>query len=364
LRAPRPALIGGIAIAIAVTPVLAATALAADPTVIVRAGDTLTAISRRHGVSIDRLVRLNAIADPNRIFAGQRLRIGGHDKAAERAPKRQSSAVHIVAFGSTLSGIAGAYGVSVTSIAKANGIIDPNRIFAGQRLVIPGHQPAPSRRPPAPSRPAPPKDRAADRVHVVAAGEHLTGIAVRYGVTVSQIVAANAIADPSHILAGQRLTIPGGLASGPAKAARPSMPPSMARLVAERGAIRRVIVEEADRFGVPRALVLAVAWQESGWQQHVVSSAGAVGVMQLLPATAEWVGDAMLGRPVQIYDARSNIAAGVRLLRHYLDRYGGSRDLVLAAYYQGQTAVDRYGVYAISRPYIASIKVLERLFGS
>jgi soluble lytic murein transglycosylase-like protein len=137
----------------------------------------------------------------------------------------------------------------------------------------------------------------------------------------------------------------------------------MARLVAERHAIRRMLVDQADRFGVPRPLVLAVAWQESGWQQGVTSSAGAVGVMQLLPATAEWIGDTMLGRPVRINDARSNIAAGVRLLRHYLDRYGRNRNLVLAAYYQGQSAVDRHGVYAVSRPYIASIKALERLFG-
>ena len=62
-------------------------------------------------------------------------------------------------------------------------------------------------------------------------------------------------------------------------------------------------------------------------------------------------------------DTRENIRAGVRLLAHYLARYAGDRDRVLAAYYQGQTAVDRYGVYSVSRPYIASILVLERLFG-
>ena len=363
MRARRPALIGGIAIAIAVTPVLAATVVAADPTVLVQHGDTLTAISRRHGVSIDRLVTLNAIADPNRIYAGQRLRVRGDHKPAAAASKRPASAVHIVTIGSNLSSIASSYGVSVNSIAAANGIADPNRILAGHRLVIPGVQPSPSRSSRALSQPARPKEQAAARVHVVAPGEHLTGIAARYGVTVSQIVSANAIAEPSHILAGQRLTIPGGRTASPTKAARPRMPASMARLVAERHAIRRMLVDQADRFGVPRPLVLAVAWQESGWQQGVTSSAGAVGVMQLLPATAEWIGDTMLGRPVRINDARSNVAAGARLLRHYLDRYGGNRDLALAAYYQGQSAVDRHGVYPVSRPYIASIKALVRLFG-
>ncbi len=94
-----------------------------------------------------------------------------------------------------------------------------------------------------------------------------------------------------------------------------------------------------------------------------MSHAGAVGVMQLMPGTADWIGQTMLGRPVRIRDARSNIVAGIWLLRHYLDRYDGNRDLVLAAYYQGQRAVDSHGIYPVSRPYIASIRSLERLFG-
>jgi LysM repeat protein len=356
-------LLWGIALATAITPAVAASALGADPSVLIRSGDTLTGISMRHGVSINRLVELNRIDDPNRIYAGQRLRLGRDSSRDASAPTPDASTVHVVASGSTLWGIARSYGVSMSSIVAANGIADPSRIFAGQRLVIPGVRPAPSEPSRPPSSPARPKAEAGGRVHVVAIGEHLTGIAARYGVTVSEIAAANAIADPSRIFAGQRLTIPGGRPAQQDTVQRPSLPASMARLVAERRAIRQMIVQEADRFGVPRALALAVAWQESGWQQGVVSSAGAVGVMQLLPATAEWVGDTMLGKPVQINDARSNIAAGARLLRHYLDRYGGNRDLTLAAYYQGQTAADRYGVYAVSRPYIASIKLLERLFG-
>jgi soluble lytic murein transglycosylase-like protein len=141
------------------------------------------------------------------------------------------------------------------------------------------------------------------------------------------------------------------------------MPASMATLVAERDAVRRMIVEEANRYDVPAALALAVAWQESGWQQGVVSYAGAVGVMQLMPATAEWVGDAMLRSRVEIRDTRHNIRAGVRLLAHYLGHYDGDRARVLAAYYQGQWATDHHGIYPVSRPYIASITVLERIFG-
>jgi soluble lytic murein transglycosylase-like protein len=273
-------------------PILATGARAADE-VVVRAGETLTSISRRHGVSIDRIVELNAIANPSRIYAGQRLRLEG-------APTRTASEA---------------------------------------------------------AKPAP----ATSRTHTVRSGEHLTGIARHYGVTIAQIVAANGIPNASRIYAGQRLTIPGAASARPA-AARAAMPATMATLVARRDAVRRVIVEEARRFGVPKAFALAVAWQESGWQQGVVSHAGAIGVMQLLPTTADWVGQAMLGTPIDPRDLRQNVRGGVRLLAHYLDRYDGDRAKALAAYYQGQTAVDRHGIYPVSRPYIASIAVLEALF--
>ncbi len=291
-RSRRSIAIASLTAALLAGPLLASIALAADP-IVVQPGDTLTSISRRHGVAIETLVRLNGIENPNRILAGQRLRL----------------------------------------------------------------EPAPA----APSGGAAPAPAATTRTHVVRAGEHLTGIARHYGTTIDAIVRANGITDPSRIYAGQRLTIP--VAGAPAAGSSSRMPASMAALVRERESVRRVIVEEARRYGVPPAFAMAVAWQESGWRQDVVSSAGAIGVMQLLPSTADWVGESMLGTPIDARDLRQNVRGGVRLLAHYLDRYDGNRALVLAAYYQGQTAVDRHGIYAVSRPYIASITALEALFG-
>lgn len=299
----------GLAATLTAAPLLAGVAFAADPVVIVKGGDTLTGISKRQGVAISDIVALNGLADANRIYVGQRL-----------------------------------------------------------RMVAPTPAPA-AGSPPGPAAPAP---TAAAHVHTVARGESLWTIARRYGVSVSAIVGANAIANPSRIYGGQQLTIPGGAPATPVAApaapasaapAAPAMPASMAARVAARDAVRQLIVTEAQRFGVPPALALAVAWQESGWRQQVVSSAGAVGIMQLMPATAAWVGEAMLGTPVDIHDPTHNARAGVRLLAHYLQRYDGDRDLVLAAYYQGQYATDRHGIYAVTRPYIASIRVLEVLFG-
>ena len=366
MRAPRLALIGGITIAIASTPVLAATVLAADPTVVVQPGDTLTGIGRRHGVSVRRLIDLNGLADPNWIVAGQRLRIGRDGSGSSGAPRAsESRRVHIVSAGSTLSHVALRYGASVSAIAAANGIANPSLIFAGQRLVIPGAS-APRESGSRAAGGGRSARRAEAVVHVVSRGSTLWHIALRYGASVSAIAAANRIANPSRIFVGQRLVIPGaGAPAAPAAraASRPEMSASMARLVARRDWMRGVLEREADHHGVPRSLVLAVAWQESGWQQKVVSHAGAVGVMQLMPGTAEWIGDTMIGRRVRIHQARDNVHAGVRLLRHYLDRYDGDLDLVLAAYYQGQRAVDTHGVYRVSRPYIASIRSLKRLFG-
>ena len=355
------ATLAGLGTAVLAAPILATVALAADE-VIVRPGDTLTAIAGRHDVTIERLVDLNALANPNRIFAGQRLRLVPAQPAPNppaAAPVVAAQQVHVVRAGEHLTGIARHYGVAIAAVASANGLSDPSRIHAGQRLTIPGTA-APAATAPAPPPAAAPAV-ATQQVHVVRAGEHLTGIARQYGVAIAAVASANGLSDPSRIYAGQRLTIPGTAA--PAAAASKGLPASMAALVAARDAVRRVIVEEADRYGVPPGLALAVAWQESGWQQGVVSHANAVGVMQLLPATGEWVGTAMLGTTVDIRDLRQNVRAGARLLAHYLDRYDGNRDLVLAAYYQGQTAVDRHGVYPVSRSYIASIKVLESLFG-
>ena len=287
--------LAALATVLVVGPVLATVVLAADPTVTVKHGDTLTGIARRHGLDLASIVALNQLPDPNRIYPGQELRIG----------------------------------------------IDP---ASAPALAVQAVAPAEA------------------RVHVVARGENLTRIAAQYGVTVAAIVQANGIANPSRIIGGQRLVIP-GVTAAPAAAPAGAMPQSMADLVGQRDAVRQVIVEEANQYGVPVALALAVAWQESGWRQGVVSSAGAEGVMQLMPATAEWVGDAMLGHRFDINDTRLNVRGGVRLLAHYLARYAGDLDLVLAAYYQGQSAVDRHGVYPVSWPYIASIKALQRLFG-
>jgi LysM repeat protein len=352
-------LVGALALALGAGSIIAGSAAATDRVVVVRPGQTLSEIALEQGVTVPQLVALNGISNPDRIFAGQQLVVAREAPAPAAAAPAAAPATHRVAYGETLTGIAARYGTSIAAIAAANGIGNPSLIRIGQVLALPNGPPAQ----PAAARAAATPVAAAPATHRVAYGETLTGIAARYGSSVAAIAAANGIGNPSYIRVGQVLVVPQG--SSAVVSTAPSTggaPASIAALVAQRDGVRQLIVAEATAQGVPPALALAVAWQESGWQQSVVSSAGAIGIMQLIPASGEWVAQSMLGEPVNLYDAGSNVRAGVRLLRHYLDRYAGDRSLALAAYYQGQTAVDRHGVYRRSRPYIASILRLEQVF--
>jgi LysM repeat protein len=326
--------------------------------IVVRRGDTLSGIAAAHGLTVADLVRWNQIPNPRLIFPGQHLVL--HAPPTPPVPTPPLAPVtHVVARGETLSGIAGRFGTTVRALAAANDIANPSFIRTGQRLVIPGTVAATQSV--APASVSPPPAVALGRVHVVARGETLIGIAGRYGVTVSALASANQISNPSFIRTGQHLTIPGAGTATPPTTSAPALPATTAALMASRSQIRDAIAAAARADNIPVALALAVAWQESGWQQGVVSSAGAVGVMQLMPGSADWVARSMLGEAPRITDAVWNIRAGVRLLHFYLERYDGNRAKTLAAYYQGMTALERDGIYRSTQPYITSVGALEAM---
>lgn len=151
----------------------------------VREGDTLAEIAAEHGVSTQALADANDLANPNRIFVGQVLTIPGENGSPDRT--------HTVAWGDTLGTIAFEYSTTVSHISAANGIANPNRIYPGQVLLIPtGSVTAPSANP---------------RTHTVRAGESLATIASRYGVSVEQIREANGITNANLIFVGSTLAI-------------------------------------------------------------------------------------------------------------------------------------------------------------
>ena len=108
---------------------------ASAATYTIQSGDTLGGIAQRHGVSTSALARANGITDVDRIYAGQVLTIPGAASTPAPAPR---SVRHVVAPGETMGAIARRYGVSVAALARANGIKDPNRIPAGAVLTLPG----------------------------------------------------------------------------------------------------------------------------------------------------------------------------------------------------------------------------------
>jgi soluble lytic murein transglycosylase-like protein len=119
------------------------------------------------------------------------------------------------------------------------------------------------------------------------------------------------------------------------------------------GAYDGIIEEHAAAHGISPDLVRAVIQVESGFNPRAVSRKGAMGLMQLMPATATHY------RVLDPFDPAENIRAGVAYLRRLLDRYSNRVDLALAAYNAGPGAVDRHGErvppYKETREYVRKI---------
>ena len=121
---------------------------------------------------------------------------------------------------------------------------------------------------------------------------------------------------------------------------------------ARRKAYDRIIQDAARRHQVDTALVKAVIRAESDFVPGAVSSAGALGLMQLMPATAR------LHNVWRVFEPRENVEGGVSHLRYLLDRYGGNLRLALAAYNAGEKAVESHGGVP---PYPETVEYLSRV---
>ncbi len=160
---------------------------------VVKPGDTLWGIAQRFGVSRYTLAQANGISPRAYVYVGQRLVIPGRS-----APT--ASRVYVVRRGDTLSGIAARFGVSLSALARANGLTTRSFVYVGQRLVIPSGSTGATT----------PPSTGGGRVYIVRPGDTLSGIAARFGVSLSALARANGIRNPSRIYVGQRLVIPGG----------------------------------------------------------------------------------------------------------------------------------------------------------
>jgi N-acetylmuramoyl-L-alanine amidase len=121
-----------------------------------------------------------------------------------------------------------------------------------------------------------------------------------------------------------------------------------------------VIAKKARRVGVDPHLALAIAWQESGWQHKQVSSAGALGAMQVMPGTGRWM-SAYLGRRLNLRDLHDNVSAGVVLIK--VLRGQTKLKYTVAGYYHGLAGVRRYGMYKSTKRYVANVLAIKRALG-
>ncbi|MFO7571320.1 MAG: peptidoglycan-binding protein [Gaiellaceae bacterium] len=192
-------------------------------------------------------------------------------------------------------------------------------------------------------------------VHRVLPGESFFSIAARYRVSPWQLARVNRLSLMHVIVPGQRLVLPRG-----AKARAVSAAASPRSVPWSREAVRAEIDRWSRTYGVDPKLARALAWMESGFQQDVVSSVGALGVMQLLPETWEFVDTVLLGFRTP-RDYRGNVRAGVRYLRWQLDEFDGNVRLALAGWYQGARAVREIGLYDDTKMFV---RVVLALYGT
>lgn len=263
------------------------------------------------------------------------------------ASRASAEDVHVVEPGDTAWTIAVRYGISLADLVEINGLVTPEWIYPGETLVVSGGDQAIQQ----------PGAGPASGSHTIAPGETLSGIASRYGVILADLATTNGIVNLDRIIAGQVLTIPGGGASTVAYAA--SVRPAYVSKDEAQAALRAA----ADEFGIPVSLMLALSYQESGFQQHVMSRAGAVGLMQVMPETGEWAAEFLIGgNPDWRNSALDNARVGASVMRHLLILADWDIDLALSGYYQGWGATVAYGPFDETWQYIANIRHFMAMF--
>jgi LysM repeat protein len=225
----------GIALALVLT--LASPAFAQGSIIhVVQRGENLFRIALRYGVTVNALAVANGLSNTSRIYAGQRLVVptGG----GTSSPTTSTSGVHVVRRGENLFRIALRYGLTTQALATANGIANLNRVYVGQRLVIPGRGTTPS----PPAQPAP-----SGQTHTVRRGDTLSAIARRYGVSMWALAQANSIRNPSFIYVGQVLRIPsGGNPAPPSPSPSPSPAPTSGRWIDVNLSAQRVTAYQGN----------------------------------------------------------------------------------------------------------------------
>lgn len=122
------------------------------------------------------------------------------------------------------------------------------------------------------------------------------------------------------------------------------------------GEYDHIISTKSYKYNIEPAIIKAVITAESNWDPRAVSHKGAIGLMQLMPTTAE---DMLVNNP---FDPEENIEGGTRYLRHLLNRFNGDLDLALAAYNAGPARVERSGGIPKIPETVQYVKKVNKLY--
>ena len=283
---------------------------------------------------------------------------------------------HTVQPGETLWSLAVAQNMTTRAFAAANGLSETSTLVAGSTIQLPtvteaaiALQSAPAavasaaaEASAAPQATAGPPPMGA---YTVRPGDTLSGLAAQSGVSVDEMAAMNGLDPAEYLIAGTLIKLPTG-APAPAAASEPA-PAPVVTTAAPNPAPGTVtsgqIAEVAARNGVPTDLSAAIAWQESGFNNAMVSSANARGVMQVMPGTWDWVQANLAKRQLDPNSPIDNVGAGVLYLGHLLQETGGDYAQAAAAYYQGLGSVRRIGMLPETQQYVANVMALRSRFG-
>ncbi len=217
-------------------------------------------------------------------------------------------------------------------------------------------------------------------VYTVKSGDTLSALAAKFGVSVASIANANNIKNVNFISIGQKLSIPTSTAvvaktqttqkssaatvSVASTTSTPRYTPLSASFPSpyQKQVFIPYFKSASVQTGIPVTILEGLAWQESGWNNNVVSSAGAIGVGQLTPPSINDVNKAFPGVALGPGNAQQNILISARYLQLLRIETGGSIKLALAAYYQGLTSIKTYGVLASTQHYVNNVLALSNRF--
>jgi LysM repeat protein len=191
------------------------------------------------------------------------------------------------------------------------------------------------------------------RVYVVKPGDSLTSIAHGAGTSLTALARLNHV-DPARVLLiGKHLRVPARTVA----AATPAV--AKVAVTTDASSVRASLDRWAAYYGIDPSLAHALAWMESGYNNTVVSSVGAQGVMQLLPTTWDYVETVLVGHAIP-HDADGNVHAGLAYLHHLLSVFNGNERLALSAWYQGERSVRQQGPLNVTVTFVTDVLALKQ----